>query len=291
MVVSMTGFGRASGQIHSCFVTVEMKSVNHRFLDISLKMPKQFLNIEDKIKKSIAQVVSRGRIEVYINLEGDSVAGKSVQIDWDLLSQYVDSLHQMKERFSLTDEITLNQIIALREGINIREESIVTDDFEGELLHIIDTAALQLLNMRKAEGIQLARDLNQGLEKMTNTVIELRKSAPLVIDQYRQRIEKRVAEFVSGQIDENRILTEVALFADRVDISEELTRLQSHIHQFKNALNVLDPVGRKLDFLVQELNRETNTIGSKANDKNIAENVVELKSFIEKLKEQVQNIE
>lgn len=287
----MTGFGRASGQVDSCLLTVEMKSVNHRFLEITLKMPKQFMSIEDKMKKLISQSVSRGRIEVYVNLEGESLVDKDIHIDWDLLTQYVNSLHQMKERFSLKGEVTLDQILALGEGIDIREGSVSSEDVEKELLHLVKSAAWQLSEMRKAEGEQLALDLKQRLEDLTKITLELEKTAPTVVRQYRDRLEKRVSEFVSGKIDENRILTEVALFADKADISEELTRIQSHIHQFRETLQTSGTIGRKLDFLVQELNREANTIGSKANDGHIAINVVELKSIIEKLKEQVQNIE
>jgi uncharacterized protein (TIGR00255 family) len=287
----MTGFGRASGQVDSSLLTVEMKSVNHRFLEITLKMPKQFMSIEDKMKKLISQSVSRGRIEVYVNLDGESLVDKDIHIDWDLLTQYVNSLHQMKERFSLKGEVTLDQILALGEGIDIREGSVSSEDVEKELLHLVKSAAWQLSEMRKAEGEQLALDLKQRLEDLTKITVELEKTAPTVVRQYRERLEKRVSEFVSGKIDENRILTEVALFADKADISEELTRIQSHIHQFRETLQTSGTIGRKLDFLVQELNREANTIGSKANDGHIAINVVELKSIIEKLKEQVQNIE
>ncbi|WP_311773992.1 YicC/YloC family endoribonuclease [Metabacillus litoralis] len=287
----MTGFGRASGQIDSCLLTVEMKSVNHRFLDVSLKMPKQFMSSEDKIKKLISQSVSRGRIEIYVNLEGESLVDKSIHVDWELLEQFVNSLHQIKERFSLKDEVTLNQILGLSQGIDILEESISSENVENKLLLIVEAAIKQLVEMRKIEGDQLAVDLKQRLEDISILTVELEKLAPSVVEQYRERIEKRLAEYVSGKVDENRILTEVALFAEKADISEELTRIHSHNHQFSETLKASGPIGRKLDFLVQELNREANTIGSKANNGDIAKNVVELKSIIEKLKEQVQNIE
>jgi uncharacterized protein (TIGR00255 family) len=291
MVVSMTGFGRASGQINSCFLTVELKSVNHRFLEISVKMPKQFMWLEDKIKKLISQYVSRGRIEVYVNIEGESLVDKSINIDWVLLTQFVDSLKQIKARFSLNDEISLDHIISLGEGLDIKEEPKSNVDIENVLLHTVKSALLKLTEMRKTEGEQLALDLKQRLVDMTNITVDLESTAPSIIKQYREKLQKRVSEYVSGIIDENRILTEVALFADKVDISEELTRIHSHIYQFGESLQANGPIGRKLDFIVQELNREVNTIGSKANDSQIAKNVVELKSIIEKLREQVQNIE
>ncbi|KKI92553.1 hypothetical protein WQ54_07995 [Bacillus sp. SA1-12] len=291
MVVSMTGFGRSSKEIDSCLVTVEIKSVNHRFLDISLKMPKQFMSMEDKIKKLISKSVNRGRVEVYINFEGESLAHRSIQIDWALLTQYKQSLQQLKERFSLNDEITLSQILSLGEGIDVREEATISEKIESVLLQTVEEAVKQLSDMRQIEGEQLAFDVKKRLAAMREIAANIDKLGPKVVDQYRERIEKRVKEFVAGKIDENRILTEVALFADKADISEEITRIHSHIHQFHESLQEEGPIGRKLDFLVQELNREANTIGSKANDGKIAKDVVELKSIIEKIKEQVQNIE
>lgn len=291
MVRSMTGFGRASGHIHSCLFTVEMKSVNHRFLDIQLKMPKQLTNMEDKIKKLISKSISRGRIEVYLNVEGELLSTKSIQVDWSLLDQYVSSLQQIKKRFSMDDQLSLHHILALDGAIDIQEEAISSHTFENGILELVSAAVKELSTMRNVEGEQLVADLNQRLASLSQINHQLEKLAPIVVGNYRERITKRVSEFVSGKIDNNRILTEVALFADRADINEEITRIHSHIHQFIDTLTSNEPIGRKLDFLVQELNREANTIGSKANDSEIAKNVVELKSIIEKLKEQVQNIE
>lgn len=288
----MTGFGRASSQVNdSCILTVEMKSVNHRFLDITLKMPKQFNSIEDKVKKLISQIVKRGRIDVFVNIEGEPLVDKTIYIDWDLLQQFVQSLEQIKEKFSLVDNVSLKEIITLGEGIEIRETPLIQTNIEDALIDTIEEAALQLDAMRKAEGKELANDLSKRLVDLTEIAASVKKIAPSVVEQYRKRIEKRVSEYVSGTIDENRILTEVAIFADKADITEELTRIHSHIQQFTLTLGSEEPIGRKLDFLVQELNREVNTIGSKANDGTIAKNVVEMKSIIEKLKEQVQNIE
>ncbi|WP_226665776.1 YicC/YloC family endoribonuclease [Metabacillus litoralis] len=291
MVVSMTGFGRASKQINSCFFTVEMKSVNHRFLDVNLKMPKQFLGIEDKIRKIISHSISRGRLEVYINFEGELISNKTLKVDWQIIDQFVASLKKIKENHSIYDQISLDHILSFREGIEVVEESISSDEFEDELIQLVEAAVKQLVDMRVVEGEQLKNDLTTRLKKLQEITFELEKIAPTVVENYRERIRKRVEEFVLGKLDENRILTEVALFADKADINEELTRIHSHIHQFIETLKEHEPIGRKLDFLVQELNREANTIGSKANDGLIAKNVVELKSIIEKLKEQVQNIE
>lgn len=287
----MTGFGRASGHIHSCLFTVEMKSVNHRFLDIHLKMPKQLMNVEDKIRKLISKSISRGRIEIYINVEGEFLTTKSIHVDWDLLDRYVTSFQQMKKRYSLEDQLSFQHILALHDVMDIQEETASSSTFENDILELINVAITDLSTMRNVEGEQLVADLKLRLSKLSKINHQLEKLAPIVVENYRERITKRVSEFVSGTIDENRILTEVALFADKADINEEITRIHSHIHQFIESLTSNEPIGRKLDFLVQELNREANTIGSKANDSQIAKNVVELKSLIEKLKEQVQNIE
>ncbi|MBU7592060.1 YicC/YloC family endoribonuclease [Metabacillus halosaccharovorans] len=291
MVRSMTGFGRASGHIKSCLFTVEMKSVNHRFLDIHLKMPKQLMNMEDKIRKLISKSISRGRIEVYINVEGEVLTTKSIQVDWDLIDQYVSSLQQIKSRLSIDEQLSLQHILALDGAIEVQKESVSSNALENGILELVNSAVKELSLMRKVEGEHLAADLNQRLTLLSQINDQLEKFAPIVVGNYQERISNRVAEFISGKLDENRILTEVALFADKADIMEEITRIHSHIQQFRDSLTFSEPIGRKLDFLVQELNREANTIGSKANDSQIAKNVVELKSIIEKLKEQVQNIE
>jgi len=291
MVVSMTGYGRATGQVDSISMTVEMKSVNHRFLDIAMKMPKQLIVYEDKMKKLINRFIRRGRVEVYINFEGDTFLDKSIQVDWDLVSEYIDSLNMMKKRYSLHDDVKLEHILSLKESIEIIEKPVINHSIESELLQILEEATRQLADMRKAEGDQLKLDLLNRLDLMKKLTIELEELAPNVIEQYRERIEKRISEFMQGKVDEQRILTEVAIFAEKADISEEITRIHSHIQQFADTIQIDEPIGRKLDFLVQELNREVNTIGSKANDQLIAKNVVELKSIIEKVKEQVQNIE
>ncbi len=291
MIRSMTGFGRASGHLDSCLFTVEMKSVNHRFLDIHLKMPKQFMNMEDKIRKLISESISRGRIEIYINVEGEFLTSKTIQVDWNLLDQYVSSLQQIKKRFSIDDPLSLKHIISLEDAIHIKEESVSSNMMEKGILELVSIAVNELSLMRKIEGEHLANDLNQKLSMLSQINQQLEGLAPKVVENYKERISKRMTDFISGKLDENRILTEVALFADKADINEEITRIHSHIQQFIDSLTSNEPIGRKLDFLVQELNREANTIGSKANDSQIAKNVVELKSIIEKLKEQVQNIE
>ncbi|APH07067.1 YicC family protein [Bacillus weihaiensis] len=291
MVSSMTGYGRASAQIQSCIVTVEIKTVNHRFLDVHLKIPKQFMMIEDQIKKVITSKINRGRVELFVNIEGEFTSNKKVHIDWDLMDQFVFSLGQLKEKYSIKEDISLQHLLHFQDGIEIQDTWNPTIDVEQEMILLVESAVSQLVKMREVEGARLEVDLSSRLLSLSHITNDLETIAPIVVSRYQEKLTKRVSEFVTGKIDENRIVTEVAIFADKADISEELTRIHSHLFQFTETLEKQEPIGRKLDFLVQELNREANTIGSKANDGLIAKNVVELKSIIEKLKEQVQNIE
>ncbi|MGG3888987.1 YicC/YloC family endoribonuclease [Metabacillus fastidiosus] len=287
----MTGFGRAVGEVEGLTVTVEMKSVNHRFSEISVRMSRQFLTIEDKIKKVISKSLHRGRIEVFISVEGDSLTDRTVRVDWSLLDQYMKALTDVKEKYTLSDTIKMDHLLKNEDVIYVEESANHSEHVEEKIIQVVKNATEQLVIMRNAEGEQLGKDLNIKLKQLLEHTEQLEQYAPSVVKHYHDKVHKRLQEFVSGTIDENRLIQEAAIFADKVDISEELIRIRSHIRQFSEALLQKGAVGRKLDFLVQELNREANTIGSKANDSEIAKIVVELKSIIEKLKEQVQNIE
>jgi uncharacterized protein (TIGR00255 family) len=291
MVISMTGFGRSKVQSQAYSVNVEVKTVNHRFCEINIRMPRQLLMLEDKMKKKIMQHLRRGRVEVFVTIEGDAAVTRKVQVDWKLIEEYFHFLNQAREKFHLDGQVTLQDLLNRNELIHIVEDEAGNEELENLVLAAIEEAVLQLKQMRAAEGEELKKDLLTSLKQLEITITELQHYAPLVVRAYKERLEKRIQEFVQGQLDETRMLTEVAVFADKVDINEEITRLNSHIQQFKKTLNVQDAIGRKLDFIVQEMNREANTIGSKANDSSIAEKVVDIKSLIEKLKEQVQNIE
>lgn len=291
MVYSMTGFGRGKKANDRLTITVEMKSVNHRFCEVTVRMPRQLLMFEDKVKKIILQYVKRGRVEVFVNVEGEGLTKKKLQVDWQLLSDYYQSLQEANERFSLQDRVTLSQLFSLEGVTEIVEEEAGNEEIEQLLIDATHEAALQLKGMREAEGRALINDIREQLSFITACASQIQMFAPEVSEQYRERMVKRVGEFLQGAIDEVRILTEVAIFAEKADINEELKRIHSHVEQFTAAICSDAPIGRKLDFLVQELNREINTIGSKANDSRIALQVVEMKSALEKIKEQVQNIE
>lgn len=291
MVNSMTGFGRGKAASDSFSVNVEIKSVNHRFCEMNIRMPRQLLKIEDKIKKIVNRHIHRGRVEVFIGLVGEGIISRKIQVDWKLIDEYIQFIKQAQTKYGMEGSITLHDLLNRSDLIHIEENEVDNDELSELVIRAAGEAIAQLKQMRVAEGETLKMDLEAIIVQLETIVTDLQQDAPIVVQSYKERILKRVQEYVSGQIDESRILTEVAIFAEKADINEEIIRLKSHIGQFKQTLNVHEPIGRKLDFLVQEMNREANTIGSKANDANIAKKVVEMKSLLEKLKEQVQNIE
>lgn len=291
MVKSMTGFGRAEANQGTYKILVEMKSVNHRFCEINIRMPKQFLVLEEKLKKAVGSYLHRGRVEVFITIEGQNIHEHSLDVDWKLLSAYIDALHKAKDRHQISGSIEINDILKLENVFTIKEAHTGMEEIEKSLLEQVQLATEQLVSMRTLEGEQLKEDIFIHLTYIENMAQELQQFAPLVVEAYRKRLEKKMKEFLGSEIVEQRIMAEAAIFADRADINEELKRIHSHLGQFTQSLHSTDPVGRKLDFLVQELNREVNTIGSKANDAKIANLVVEMKACLEKIKEQVQNIE
>ncbi|WP_428908709.1 YicC/YloC family endoribonuclease [Niallia sp. Krafla_26] len=291
MVVSMTGFGRSKITEDSFTVSVEVKTVNHRFTEFNIRMPRQFNKIEDKIKKKLTTSIHRGRIEVFVTIEGEGIINRKVHVDWELLDQYVQSIEKIKQKYALEHGLSLQDLLTNEEIIHFEEAETGDEDLERLLLEAVEEASQSVKQMREIEGKALENDIRTQLNRLQHLVDEITKFAPTVVNLYQDRLTKRIHEFVDGQIDEARILTEVAIFADKADINEELTRLKSHLKQYEHILTLQEPIGRKLDFLLQEMNREVNTIGSKANDSHIAKEVVEMKSILEKMKEQVQNIE
>ncbi|MDM5207232.1 YicC/YloC family endoribonuclease [Cytobacillus kochii] len=290
MVVSMTGYGQGKRQTDTFSITIEVKTVNHRFTEYFLRIPKQFLKLEDKIKKTLNQYIKRGRIEVYATIEQTGSKQKKIRVDWDLLDEFYRSMTEVKEKYKLSSEPGLKDL--LNEDVFAIVEVDEEDEWLDELiLEATNEAGKELQMMRLAEGKELEKDLFKQLGLLTECLNRLYDLAPNVVKQYEDRLRKRMEEYADGHIDESRIITEVAIFADKADINEELTRLASHRNQFQLTLSLEDAIGRKLDFMIQEMNREVNTIGSKANDSTIAGEVVEMKGLLEKMKEQVQNIE
>ncbi|MBU9712457.1 YicC/YloC family endoribonuclease [Evansella tamaricis] len=293
MITSMTGYGRSLKEMENCQVTVEMRAVNHRFCEINVRMPRQIFFLEDQIKKVISRYVKRGKVDVFINIHGEGIVNRTLKVDWELFHQYQKTFEKMAESYVTTQSFPVDQLLLHEEVVEVQESDGVTEDLENTLLASVDEAVQQLILMRKKEGQELFEDLQDRIGKMVSWNRDLKEYAPTVQNNYRERLMKRVQEFNQGNlnVDESRILTEVAIYADKADIQEEMTRIESHLKQFLQILKETDVVGRKLDFIVQELNREVNTIGSKANDISISQLVVHMKSELEKIREQVQNIE
>ncbi|ALC91042.1 hypothetical protein AM500_15535 [Bacillus sp. FJAT-18017] len=291
MVVSMTGYGSSQRESGNFAVNVEIKTVNHRFCEYSIRMPRHLMKLEDSLKKTVGRHIQRGRVEILVTVEGTGSEEKALQVDWALLDQYFQFASEAGKRYGFDPADAFKAILGREEIIHIEERESRDDELGTLILSAADEAGILLKQMRLAEGAALKADLSGNLNRCDKLVKELEQYAPQVAGQYRDRLAARMEELLGSEIDESRLLSEVALFADKSDIHEELARLNSHISQFFHILDSGEAIGRKLDFLVQEMNREANTIGSKANDSAIAKRIVELKSLIEKLKEQVQNIE
>lgn len=289
----MTGFGRSKKEFDNFKVIVEMKSVNHRFCEISVRMPRQFLLFEEKIKKTVNQYIQRGRVDVFVTVEGEGYINRSLQVDWDLISQYERAIKKAKDLYKLEGTFTIEQLISLPEVFTVNENENGIEELEQVIIEVTKAAAIELQTMRQVEGTALKNDIVERLQLISEVVQYLKPFSNDVVEKYRERLVKKITDVLNGsfEIDEGRIVTEVAIFADKADINEELTRLESHVNQFLTIIEDEGSIGRKLDFLVQEMNREMNTIGSKANDVQISQKVVEMKSELEKIKEQVQNIE
>lgn len=292
MIRSMTGYGRGESQGHGKEFVVEIKTVNHRYSDIFIKMPRQLSFLEDKIRDKVGKSLSRGKIDVYVSFEDYSEDSKSVMLDEALAKAYIQAAELLKTKYNLKDDISVSLVSRFPDILKIEK---VEDDQEElwELFKVaLENALNSLVVMRENEGEELKSSVLEKCTYIESVLKEIKSRAPEVVKEYKNKLENRIKELLEQQtIDENRLATEVAIFADRCSIDEEIVRLGSHINQLRETLALSQPVGRKLDFLVQEMNREINTIGSKANDLVIARHVVELKSELEKIREQIQNIE
>lgn len=273
-------------------VTVEIKSVNHRYNEIQVKMPRKYTYLEDKARRYVAGALSRGKVDVFIKVEGRSDSDKAMNIDKQMAVKYHSKILDLAEELNIPMDLGISALIQMPGVMAIDESDEEMEAVWAEMKPGIDDAMTQLLAMRQIEGEKLAADFKERLDYLETLRRQLLERSPAVVDNYRERLRSRIKELLEDDaVDENRIAVETALFADRASINEELVRLDSHIHQFHSMLKDKQAVGRKLDFLCQEMNREVNTTGSKANDLEITHIVVEMKSELEKLREQVQNVE
>jgi uncharacterized protein (TIGR00255 family) len=292
MLCSMTGYGRGTVEENGRVFTIEMKSVNNRYLDINIRLPRQINALEDKVRKHISSKVSRGKIDVFINQEKFNEDDFKINVDEKIAKAYYDAYSTLIEKFNLKSDISLPLLANSNDVISVEKKDDDLDSVWNLLLKALDEAINMFIDMRANEGIKLGRDIMQRCDLIKSSLAKVEMRAPEVVKDFREKISTRVADFLKDVgIDEARLLNEVAFYSDKTSITEEIVRLKSHIEQFKEAFSSKEPVGRKLDFLVQEMNRETNTIGSKANDLYITGIVIDIKSEIEKIREQIQNIE
>ncbi|NSW92592.1 MAG: YicC family protein [Firmicutes bacterium] len=292
MIRSMTGFGRGEVQKGGKSFSVEIKTVNHRYSDISIKMPKQISFLEEKVRETINKSLSRGKADVFITYEDFGEGKKNALIDEALAKAYIQAAELLRDKFGIKDDITVSLVARFPDVIKLQDVKEDEDELWYLLKTALDIAIEGLIKMRENEGKKLENDLLLKGEFIEKKLKEVKKRAPEVVKEYKYKLENRIKELMEQKLlDENRISMEVALFADRCSIDEEIVRLQSHIDQMRETLRLQEPVGRKLDFLIQEMIREVNTIGSKANDLVIIKEVLEIKSEIEKMREQIQNIE
>lgn len=293
MIKSMTGFGRWEILEGSTKIRVEIRSVNHRYLDINLKMPKKFIAYETQFRSVLKQYVSRGKVDVFIHYE--ELDGHDIKLQYNetLARSYMDIFQQIKNALpAVQDDVTISKLAACPEVILVKEAEQDTEEILPQIKQALEEAGRLFMETRRQEGEQLQADLLKKLDELQSYVSYIAKRSPQIIEDYRNRLIERLEEILHDtQIDESRIATEAAIFADKICVDEELVRLSSHIQTMRNTLEQGDDIGRKLDFIAQEMNREANTILSKSNDLQITNCGIDLKTSIEKIREQVQNVE
>ena len=293
MIKSMTSFGRAQGEEGKGYLfSIEMKSVNNRYLDLNIRMPKFMISLEEEIRKIINTRLNRGKVDVFINYKSYDKASAMPKLNLEVAKGYYNCLNELQKEFNIENDITVSKLANFPEVLTLEEEEENLDEVLKEIKPLIEVSLDKMLEMRIREGEKLKEDILIKLDAIEEKVKIIENFAEDLPKTYKQKLEERLSELTKGlNVDEERIAVEVAIFADKVAIDEEVIRLKSHIGQMRKTLNLEEPVGRKLDFIVQEMNRETNTIGSKANDINITNIVIDIKNLIEKIREQVQNIE
>ena len=291
MLKSMTGFGRHEELIDGFHIQAQIKSVNHRYSDFTIKSPRYYAFLEDKLRNLAMKNIARGKVEILLTIDKKENDDKIISLDRTVAQGYIDALRSLTE-YGLKDDLTVSALADFQDIFNIEYREIDEEQITALASGVFKKAMAEFLEMRRTEGLRLEESLNQHLESLLDIVAIIEKRSPKTLEEYRLRLCNKIEEVLADKnIDESRILTEVAIFADKVAVDEETVRLRSHVTTFKNAMETDQPIGKKLDFIVQEMNRETNTIGSKANDIEISALVVEMKSIIEKIREQIQNIE
>lgn len=292
MIYSMTGFGRGEFTENDRKMIVEMKSVNHRYCDVSVRLPRKLNFLENDIKAYVKKKLSRGKIDLFITYEDNSIKQENIRFNEDLAREYLSYFELMAEKFNIKNDIAVSHISRYPDVLVIEEQGDDDDLLWKILKTALNLSIEKMINTRSIEGELLKKDIYGKLDIMTNALVEIEKNSSLVVNDYKEKLDARITELMNNvAVDEERLAVEVAIFADKCCIDEEIVRLRSHIEHMTSTLDLGQPVGRKLDFLAQEMNREANTILSKANSILISNHALELKTEIEKIREQIQNIE
>ena len=292
MLKSMTGFGKAEGETSLGRVVAECRCVNHRYCDISIKLPKRLIPFETRMKEIIRSEVSRGRVDVSLRLDMTGEGRLQLTVDLHLAEQYYKALMTLKEELRLEEEITLGLLAGAKDLITVKEDVEDVEPYWKEIVPILKQSLKAMDDMKQWEGELLAKDLQQRLERIHGELVNIKQQFPSRLNAYWDRLHERLRSFLGdAEVDYARFQQEVAFLAERTDITEEIVRAESHLTQFNALLKSAESVGRKMDFLLQEIHREVNTISAKANDAEISQGIIEIKSELEKIREQVQNIE
>ena len=292
MIKSMTGYGSAKGTVEGLEITVELKSVNNRYLDTSVRLPRSFLFAEEAIKSAVQSHISRGKVDVFVSVDSSAAGDMTVKVNEPLLKGYIEAIRHISEEYSLVNDMTALSVSRFPDVLSVEKKDLDAEAISAGISAIVEEALRDFDAMRQREGAKLRDDVLSRLETIDRLVSTVEHEAPKTVAEYRKRLEQKMQEVLgSTGLDENRILAEAAIFADHIAVDEETVRLRSHMSQLTTMINSNSPTGRKIDFLIQEFNREANTIGSKCQNSQIAHVVVDLKSEIEKIREQIQNIE
>lgn len=292
MLKSMTGYGRQETVIGGKKILVEIKSVNHRFADYNVKVPRYMGFLEDRVRKFASEHITRGKVDIFVNVESHDEADRDIMLNEDLAKNYIEVLYELRDKFGLKDDISVSNVARYSDIFKTERR----EDDEEEIWQLVKGVMSEALEafvaMRSREGERIEADLRERIQLMSQLAKQVDERSPQTVKEYSDRLYAKIKEVLEDRtIDEARVLTEVAIYADKVAVNEETVRLSSHFREFYNIIDSGEPAGRKLDFLIQEINREVNTIGSKAQDIEIGKIVVTLKGEIEKLREQIQNIE
>ena len=291
MVKSMTGYGKSSLSINSREYQVEIKAVNHKYIDTNIKMPRVISYLEEDIRKLVASKIKRGKIDISISFENYSKDGNDIRINTELAKMYIQNLRQLAKEENISANIEVTEITRLPDVLTIKS-NFDENQMKVELLQTVENAIKQLINMRQSEGERISRDILAKIAQIEDKKQDIFMLSSRLIEEYVVKLEARIKELLKTEdLDKSRLMQEVVIYADKCSVEEEITRLTSHIEQLRNLINTNEPSGKKMDFIIQEMNRETNTIGSKANNLEITNRVVDIKTILEDVREQIQNIE